>query len=210
MQHKESEQTPQDGFILQCIQHHGNRLDVAHVVKYGGTYLEESNARAKTTENRIYYNQKYLGISQNEQERVVVHELQHVQTHELIRTGTEPQIAAFVFHHDFEDLHNRMKQHFLTHRARGYPFAKKYWEISADIDEERVRFGLTYSHHDEVLALLRGYALFIGQQLHSKRPVTEPYEFIEAFLPQDMKLLNPEYRKNIAAQVLKSRPSLFK
>ena len=111
--------------IIEAFEDGSRRLGVEETAVFKGFYYQDSNARAKTGAKEISYNIKYLGVSKEEKQRVMNHELQHVQTSQVLLLGERPYEAwAFVFHPSFGDLHARMKAHFEKHKAKEYPFRK--------------------------------------------------------------------------------------
>jgi hypothetical protein len=180
-----------------------HELGMDGIVTFGGYYNEDSNQRAKASGTVLTVNERYLDIPEDERQRISHHEVQHGINCYRFNTFDEEEgkiLFAFVLHPRFEDLHHRMESFYNIHRQRGYPFNKKVQPIPlkySDLSD----YSVDYTHPDEVLALLRGYQCYLKQLTTGMEVKTEPYEFIEAFVPGDLELLEEQVRFKLATEV---------
>jgi hypothetical protein len=116
-------------------------------------------------------------------------------------------IWAFTFNKDFVDIHNRMNEFYKKNKEEGYPFDKKMYELPPINYQELGDRSDSYDHYDELLALLRGYQTYLRQKEAGIETHTQPYEFIEAFIPDDLKLLDRNYREKILNDIGKENIS---
>lgn len=187
-------------------------LGPALLARYAGYFFDDINARAVTTgATEVRFNERYLFQAQHEIERVISHELQHVRNRtdpgvDNPEAATYPaeDLYLFLFHPKTASLIERMNQLFEHYKKQGYPFGKSVqlpsWENKAD--------PTNYTSYDELLALLRGYEVYRRQLETSPNISFQPYEFIEAFQPEDLSYLDPLYRHKLAQEVLSSRPDI--
>lgn len=182
---------------------------LAEVATFQGFYSENSNARARYLGNEFSFNERFLSIPDEEVERVVCHELQHILNTEVLYKGENPEFAwLFVFHPSFKDLHQRMKAHYEKHKREGYSFGKEVKGLPAGYDD-MISSAVNYAHPDEVLALLRGYERYLVQKEEKGGVSHDPYEFVDAFTPADLKFLDDEYRMKVGQEVLKQKPEVI-
>ncbi|KKR42547.1 MAG: hypothetical protein UT76_C0021G0046 [Candidatus Woesebacteria bacterium GW2011_GWB1_40_12] len=177
---------------------------------FDGFYYEDSNARAKTSWTTIMSNEKYLDICEDERQRVSQHETQHaINSHRFDELGEEDRKAlyAFVLHPKFKDLHDRVESVYNRYLRSGYPFGKTVQPLSEKYSD--IEGFVHYTHPDEILALLRGYECYLKQKEIGMEVRTEPYEFIEAFVPQDLEFLDEQVRFKLAAELIEKNPHIL-
>lgn len=164
-------------------------------ISFEGFYNENSNSRAKRTGiNTIVFNEKFLDIPQDELQRVGYHEIQHVENTDVLNTN---QLWAFTFTDQFKDIHNRMLVFYKKHLAEGSVFGKRMYEnVPKDYNEMALHED-SYDHWDELLAHLKAYEIYLRQKTAGIKITTQPYEFIEAFKPEDLRLLDKDYRQQV-------------
>jgi hypothetical protein len=175
---------------------------------WGGFQDLPENVFAKTAENQVtYFNGNKLDLPDYLIQRILVHEVQH-QLNQRVWGSTmdSPSTWAFVFHPKFDDLYSRMKGFYDEKEESGYPFKKNFWGRSENWGEELSRRGQCYTHFDEVLALLRGYELFVEQQKKGILMETYPFEFIEAFCEEDLMFLDLGVREQLYEEMLRDAP----
>lgn len=148
------------------------------------------------------FNEKHLSMPDDEKQRIAYHEAQHAYNRTVLnQTGHPEEAYLFVLHPSFKNLHERMKKRFKKHTAEGYPFAKTFPPLPTTLDEA-TNPSDTYVRYDEVLALLRAYSVSLKQNELGQTPNSQPYEFVEAFIPEDLKLLENDYRAELAKKLL--------
>jgi len=184
-------------------------LEAGDVITFGGFYAEKSNARASTFGGKVSFNEENLHAPEEELERVCWHEIQHgLWSQEAEESEGTQQHWAFAFHPSFEGLHTRMKVHYDGYIQEKYPFYKKLLPLPQTYDDMETSAS-NYTHPDEVLALLRAYQKYLEQVHKSAETVaTQPYEFIEAFIPEDLAFLNRARREDLAREVLRDKPDI--
>lgn len=164
-------------------------------ISFEGFYNEDSNARAKRMGiNTIMFNEKFLDIPQDELQRVGYHEIQHVENTDISNTD---QLWGFTFTDQFKDIHNRMLVFYKKHLAEGSVFEKRMYEnVPKDYNEMALHED-SYDHWDELLAHLKAYEIYLRQKAAGVETTTQPYEFLEAFKPEDLRLLDKDYRQKM-------------
>lgn len=177
---------------------------------FDGFYYEDSNARAKASGTTIMANEKFLDIAEDERLRVSQHETQHaINSYRIDELGAEERKAlyAFVLHPTFKDLHDRVESVYNRYLQLGYPFGKTVQPVPEKYSD--IEGFVHYTHPDEILALLRGYECYLKQKETGMDVRTEPYEFIEAFIPQDLELLDEQVRFKLATEVIEKNPHIL-
>lgn len=157
-------------------------------VKLGENYASDLNDRSKTSGSEILFNENWLDrINQQECERDLYHELQHVRNRTVERDHPEFAVMRkFILSPEFKGLYQRMKQFYQKHKRQGYSFFKV---VPEELDPDQQAVGRTYTESEELLALLRGYERFLKQREANPAITPQPYEFTEAFRPEDLKFL---------------------
>jgi hypothetical protein len=187
-----------------------NELNLVGVT-FGGFYSSDNESRASSLGFQISFNERFLKTTPLEEyDRLNSHELQHMKWKNNF-TGIQESrnMWLFVFHPIFVDLHSRMNTHFEGKASEGYVFGKKVKELPQKYDDLETPSS-NYCHPDEILALLSGYKKYTKQCRLQKRILpTKGYEFIEAFKPEDLQLLDDNYRSQIGEDVLLTNPSII-
>ncbi len=188
-----------------------HELGADNFATFGGYYYEDNNQRARASGSAITVNERFLDIPEDEILRVSRHETQHViNSHRFNELVDEEGKAlfAFVLHPRFKDLHHRMESFYSRQQQKGYPFNKTVQPIPTKYSALG-NYSVDYTHPDEVLALLRGYQCYLIQKEKGLAVKTEPYEFIEAFIPEDLELLNEQVRFKLATEVIANNPHIL-
>jgi hypothetical protein len=189
-----------------------DEMGASNFATFGGFYHKDDNGRARTSGTVITVNEKYLDIPKDEIERVSRHEVQHVINEQRFRElGAEggKGLYAFVLHPSFKDLHDRIEKHFLEQVQKGYHFNKGVKPIPNRYGDIAGLASVDYAHPDEVLALLSGYKHYLRQIGDGLSVNTQPYEFIEAFIPEDLELLDENTRFRLACDLLGDSPNIL-
>ena len=179
---------------------------------FGGFYNEATNARAATNRSSFRFNEHYLEISPEERERVIWHEAQHIQNYQQLSTNSFPQSELwrlFALHPIYAPIHARMMAYYQEQHAAGYPFRKA---VDPEPPKSIVELGwgnINYADPDELLALLRGYDRFLRQGGESGKIAYAPYEFIPAFIPENLELLDLNFRHQLAREVIAKNPDVL-
>ena len=186
-------------------------LGVGNYAIFGGFYEDDSNARAAANRQTFRFNEKYLGISQQEIERVLYHEAQHIENARQLDAPFPDRESwrLFALHPLYSPIHAKMLQHFKEHNSAGYPFRKTVEPPPKSILDLGWA-NLNYADPDELLALLRGYERFLKQGGEAVGIFHEPYEFIPAFTPDNLNLLDLSFRRHLAQEVITSNPDVLK
>lgn len=197
--------------IRQQFDQAAQELGVGGYAIFGGFYENDSNARAATNRRTFRFNEKYLGIPQQEIERVLYHEAQHIEDAlQLDAPFPDRELwRLFALHPLYLPIHARMLQHFNEHKSAGYPF-KKTVESPPESIMDLGWANINYADPDELLALLRGYERFLKQGGETVGVSHEPYEFIPAFTPDNLNLLDLSFRHQLAQEVITSNPDVLK
>jgi hypothetical protein len=83
------------------------------------------------------------------------------------------------------------------HLAEGSVFEKRMYEnVPKDYNEMALHED-NYDHWDELLAHLKAYEIYLRQKAAGVETTTQPYEFLEAFKPEDLRLLDKDYRQKM-------------
>lgn len=182
-------------FIAEQFPKAAKELEVEGIARFEGFYASDYNDRSRASTYRIGFNERLVdNISQEEVERDMYHELQHIRNHAIeAELPDYHRMGDFVYNPKFKDMFLRMKSHFDRHKETGYPFGK-----TVPDKPDRGGFGFTYTEPDELLALLRGYDRYVKQKEVGKEIKTEPYEFIDAFIPDDLEFLDYNNRLKLA------------
>ena len=149
-------------------------------VSFGGfKVLNNPKARAEVINNQIFINSFWLGkMTKDEIERVIANEVQHTLT-DFLRDKKGLEIGGLHNAKAFQELQQRIGELYdKTIEEKGNVFAKtksQYQEIW------------------EVLSLLRSYEIYLDQIKRGIPVTTHPYEFIDAFKPEDLDFLNENY-----------------
>jgi hypothetical protein len=185
-------------------------MGISDIATFGGFFREENNSRAKAGWREVMVNEAWLDIPQDEAERVARHEAQHiVNSQRLFELDEQGKgLFAFVLHPNFIELHGRLESTFNTYKQQGYPFKKIVKPIPARYADIEGPFD-NYAHPDELLALLRGYEQYLKQVEQGVDVNPQPYEFIDAFKPEDLALLDEQYRFKLATEVLNANPTIL-
>lgn len=167
-------------------------------ITFGGYFIEDSNVRANRTGDRtIMFNEKYIDMPRDELQRVGFHEVQHVRNLDESNGSETDQLWAFTFTNQFSDIHNRMLAFYENKLAVGSVFKlKMYKDVPRNYDEMSIHSD-SYDNWDELLAHLKGYEIYLRQKEAGIETTTQPYEFIEAFKPEDLRLLDQDYRQQV-------------
>lgn len=185
-------------------------MGLEDVAKFGDYYFRNDTSRAERNGiDTIRFNEKFLSIPDDEKQRVAYHELQHVQNIVEIDNSDDsaPQIWVFTFTELFSDIHNRMLKFYTKNKNENYQFGKKMYELPPINYQELSDRSDSYDHYDELLSLLRGYQTYLRQKEAGIETHTQPYEFIDAFIPDDLKLLDRNYREKILNDIGKENIS---
>jgi hypothetical protein len=190
-------------------------LQMQGVVKFGGFYFKDGSARARTLPIEqnvassekwlIQFNEKYIGMSKDESERISRHEIQHAVFTENV--SKDDTLWLFVFTPQFHDLYNRMLQYYAGKINEGENFVKQISTIPTDYSGLG-NANINYTHPDELLALLQGYKKYLDQQQKGISTKVKPYEFIEAFKEDDLQWLDRDYR-TLAVDSLADRDKII-
>lgn len=186
-------------------------MGLEDIISFGGLYNEDSNSRAMLTpKDEVKFNEQHILSSTEELQRVTSHELQHVVfEREWLQHDDSTPLWAFVHHPSTEDLLQRMNNFYEQHLSEGYVFAK-CMSTSRENVEDPESIAIDYDDPNEILALLRGYETYLSQVEVSGQVLDhEPYEFVGAFKPEDLKLLDRDYREELSQEVIAERPELI-
>ena len=173
-------------------------LGLEGIAQFDGFYNSEFNDRSRASTYGVSFNERLIdSIPEEEADRNLYHELQHVKNHAVEANHPDFQtMRKFILAPDFLDLFKRMKAFYEVHKSRDYSFSKVIGG-----EPELGGFGFTYTEPNELLALLRGYERFLEQKEQNPQVRSEPYEFIGAFKPEDLKFLDFDYRVNLGRSV---------
>lgn len=179
---------------------------------FDGFYFKNSPEIAIKSGNQgISFNEKHFGIRVDQIERVLAHELQHVQDSVESgwnENGQSDYVYAFIFHPSFQNLYKRLEEYYKKKSEEGVQMALEFLPLPGNCFE-RSKLKNNYASPYEVLARLRGYEHYLNQIKEGVDVETLPYESIEAFKEEDIKFLSVEYRKELAFELKRERPEIF-
>jgi hypothetical protein len=187
-------------------------LDAQKFTKFCGFVHKDSNLRGENLGGKIKFNEKFLNLDEEEVQRWGWHEIQHTLTQrEHLQEGLDPEnqllLYLFVLHPSLVDLHTRMLNKYEEYKNKGFPFCRpllpipdKFADVKDGSDD--------YFSPLELLSLLKGYECYLRQTKSGNKLHTDPSEFIEAFKPQDLELLDPKYRITLGKWVVANNPEV--
>jgi hypothetical protein len=177
----------------------------------GFFHKDSSEIAIKSGESDILFNQKYLGIRNDQLERVLAHELQHVQDVKDLGWGDNNEsdyVYGFIFHHKFQDLYNRLEEYYKRVFDEGVQLELEFLPLPKNF-REMSELKNNYASPTEILARLRGYQHYLNQKREGINVQTLPYESIEAFKEEDLEFLDIDYRKELSSELKEKDPEIF-
>lgn len=152
---------------------------------------DKDNVRAEVIYGKIFFNEYWIdNLSKEEIERLVAHEAQHIRT-DYLRDNDKVKLGGLYQDERFKKLQERI----------GVQFEKIIRE-KGPILAKPVEF---YQAPWEALSLLRAYEAYLAQGGSGE---TQPYEFIEAFEPGDLKFLDEKYLYSITKDFVPERSDI--
>lgn len=195
-------------------------LGISSFTKFNGFFYQDSPMRANASQVPAFslkivvtYNEKYCDSPEDEIERVAFHEGQHAITRadylrEMREEGRKiSSLYAFALHPSFHSLHQRITNYFYEKVDEGVEFGKTVDPPYSHYSE--LSNTKSYTHPEEVLALLRAYQHYLDQIDAGMDVTTQPYEFIEAFEEEDLRFLDQELRMELKQEVMEQNPEAF-
>jgi len=182
-------------------------LGTTGITKFSGFLFEDSNLRGTNLSGTIRFNEKFLNLDEQELQRWARHEIQHTITLQEGFKAEDMRLPyLFILHPSVVNLHERMTTVYNKYKNMEFPFLRpilpipeKYADVKGGSED--------YFSPLELLSLLRGYECYLQQMKENEKPIhTDPSEFIEAFKPEDLKLLDLEYRIELGKTVLENKP----
>jgi len=147
---------------------------------FGGVKeLRNPRARAETMHPIIYINSLWQDeMTEDERERVLAHEVQHTRT-TFLTYQVGLKLEGLLKTKEFQELQVRIGNLYdKVLKEKGNIFGKPKNQ---------------YQEPWEVLSLLRGYEIYTEQIRRGLQVTTQAYEFIEAFIEQDLNFLDEDY-----------------
>ncbi len=180
--------------------------------KLKGLYYKDSSEIAvRDGVSDMLYNKKHLNIRPDQLERVLVHELQHVQDFKDAgwnENNESHYVYGFIFHPNFQDLYKRLEGYYKKKSEEGVELRLGFSSLPKNF-KELSELGNNYASPTEILARLRGYEHYLNQVSEGMSVETLPFESIEAFKKEDIEFLDIEHRKELASELKEKNPEIF-